>query len=332
MEGTVDQQKKRIKPFIATVRGREDHWIFKKPERRGAWSWMLEEARYKPEKERVGDKEITVPRGSFLGSERGIARKLEWTRSKTRRFINALKEKGELQVIEIAHKIYLFTILTYEEWQGYIVKDEEAESQTIEITEITPPENEVKRKKCPTELVGEQKPARTLVRRIRKYDGVIGRLRLTSTGVYCLYEPGERPGDWPGDCPETTIKSNDSSRFQTSKKERKNTINTRKKKASKKVITEEDLPKDFMQFWDVYPNTENKSIFTTYEKWCELDPSPELVAEIIQAVEDYKQTNDWKKAGGKWIPSPFKFLEKRRWMDKIKTSKGKTETGPYKVL
>lgn len=38
---------------------------------------------------------------------------------------------------------------------------------------------------------------------------------------------------------------------------------------------------------------------------------------IFQAVEAYKQSSDWLKEGGKFIPYPAKFLKEGRWKDKI---------------
>jgi hypothetical protein len=38
---------------------------------------------------------------------------------------------------------------------------------------------------------------------------------------------------------------------------------------------------------------------------------------IFQAVEAYKQSADWQKEAGKFIPYPAKFLKKGRWKDKI---------------
>jgi hypothetical protein len=38
---------------------------------------------------------------------------------------------------------------------------------------------------------------------------------------------------------------------------------------------------------------------------------------IFKAVEAYKQSADWQKEAGKFIPYPAKFLTKGRWKDKI---------------
>ncbi len=36
---------------------------------------------------------------------------------------------------------------------------------------------------------------------------------------------------------------------------------------------------------------------------------------VLTGLERWIDSDEWTKDGGQWIPSPVKFLEKRRWKD-----------------
>ncbi len=80
--------------------------------------------------------------------------------------------------------------------------------------------------------------------------------------------------------------------------------------------TKNDL---FDQFWSIYPKKVGKVVaISTFKK---IKPDKSLLKEIIEGVKKYKQTDQWKKDNGAYIPNPSTFLNQRRWEDEIKTKK-----------
>jgi hypothetical protein len=42
-----------------------------------------------------------------------------------------------------------------------------------------------------------------------------------------------------------------------------------------------------------------------------------IVEEIMSAPQKHKQSTDWQKDNGKYIPFPAKWLNERRWEDEL---------------
>jgi phage replication O-like protein O len=78
----------------------------------------------------------------------------------------------------------------------------------------------------------------------------------------------------------------------------------------------------FEEFYKAYPK--KKARRGAEKAWAKLNPSPELIKTILTALEKQKQSEEWKKENGKYIPYPATWLNGRRWEDEIpevKTSK-----------
>lgn len=73
----------------------------------------------------------------------------------------------------------------------------------------------------------------------------------------------------------------------------------------------------FELFWKVYPKKRDKG---NAEKWFEKNrPSEELVSLMIKQVERFKDTEDWKKENGQFIPYPTTWLNGKMWEDEFET-------------
>ena len=71
----------------------------------------------------------------------------------------------------------------------------------------------------------------------------------------------------------------------------------------------------FAAFYALYPKkTERKDALAV---WFRLKPDADLVRRICESVTRHAKTHDWTKEGGKWVPSPRKFLHGARWDDEI---------------
>lgn len=106
-------------------------------------------------------------------------------------------------------------------------------------------------------------------------------------------------------------KENDSFSSNTIKQETKN-------KAIKKQNKElnELQKKQFDKFWQAYPRKVSKK--EAQKSWKKINPSLELFEKILKALEMVKQTEQWKKDNGKFIPYPATWLNQERWTDEIK--------------
>jgi hypothetical protein len=71
----------------------------------------------------------------------------------------------------------------------------------------------------------------------------------------------------------------------------------------------------FELFWQAYP----KKVGKGYAKklFDKLKPSDELVEQMIRAIEAQKQSIDWKRDGGQYIPHPSTWLNQGRWEDSL---------------
>jgi hypothetical protein len=73
---------------------------------------------------------------------------------------------------------------------------------------------------------------------------------------------------------------------------------------------------EFQRFWTAYPNPKNKA--EAFKAWQKLRPDEALILVVLQAIEKQKQTFEWKKNGGQFIPYPASWLNGRRWEDELR--------------
>lgn len=69
----------------------------------------------------------------------------------------------------------------------------------------------------------------------------------------------------------------------------------------------------FDRFWSTYPRKVAKP--EGMKAWLKLKPDAKLAEQIIAGVEQAKQSRDWTKDDGQFIPHPSTFLNQRRWED-----------------
>ena len=74
--------------------------------------------------------------------------------------------------------------------------------------------------------------------------------------------------------------------------------------------TEDDslYPAGFLEFWNLYPVKLGKD--KAYDTWKRLRPDGQAVCD---GVRKWRQTNQWKRSSGRFIPRAAKFLEERHY-------------------
>ena len=70
---------------------------------------------------------------------------------------------------------------------------------------------------------------------------------------------------------------------------------------------------DFEAFWSAYPRRVAKK--AALRAWAKLKPSPDLVFVILADVERRKESEQWLKHGGGFVPYPASYLNGARWED-----------------
>lgn len=73
------------------------------------------------------------------------------------------------------------------------------------------------------------------------------------------------------------------------------------------------LPPRFDEFWQAYPRKVAKE--AALKAWTKLKPDDALAGVIIAAVRRKKESSQWTRDGGQYIPYPATFINGRRWED-----------------
>ena len=71
----------------------------------------------------------------------------------------------------------------------------------------------------------------------------------------------------------------------------------------------------FGAFWTAYPNKKAKP--AALKAFTKLKPNAELLAEMLKAITAQKQSPQWQKDNGQYIPMPSTWLNQERWNDEV---------------
>ena len=74
---------------------------------------------------------------------------------------------------------------------------------------------------------------------------------------------------------------------------------------------------DFDSFWKVYPKKKSKG--QAIKAFTRINPDEQLLATMIATIERAKNSADWLKEQGQYIPHPATWLNARGWEDEIPT-------------
>jgi|LSQX01.2.fsa_nt_gb hypothetical protein len=74
---------------------------------------------------------------------------------------------------------------------------------------------------------------------------------------------------------------------------------------------------DFDRFWEAYPKKVGKK--NAQSAWKRLKVKPPLFERIMSALEIQKQSDQWLKEKGRFVPNPSTWLNGERWEDSIES-------------
>lgn len=80
----------------------------------------------------------------------------------------------------------------------------------------------------------------------------------------------------------------------------------------------------FEKFWEAYPKKLKKA--AARKRFERLKPTPEMVESMLEAIAWQKETEEWRKEGGQFVPHPTTWLNQRRWEDERPVER---EDNPY---
>lgn len=74
--------------------------------------------------------------------------------------------------------------------------------------------------------------------------------------------------------------------------------------------------KDFEIFWEAYPKKKSKG--TAEKTWDKIRPNKNLIEIILNKIRIARESEDWQKENGKYIPYPATWLNAKGWEDEYK--------------
>ena len=117
----------------------------------------------------------------------------------------------------------------------------------------------------------------------------------------------------------------------TSKGHRADTLKNVKKEKKKSIrpsspgsTNGKGVEESFQIFYEAYPKRKSKG--KAWKVWENIKPRPELLKAMLDAIECAKNTEEWQKEKGKYIPYPATWLNARGWEDEIEAQ----EVDPWK--
>ena len=87
------------------------------------------------------------------------------------------------------------------------------------------------------------------------------------------------------------------------------------KQVKEKSKTENKQQEYFSIFWASYPKKVGKG--AAEKSWKKIKPTKDLLEKMLNAIETAKQSIQWNKDNGQYIPNPAKWLNQKRWEDEI---------------
>lgn len=82
----------------------------------------------------------------------------------------------------------------------------------------------------------------------------------------------------------------------------------------KQELTREQAER-FSRFWQCYPRKVAKG--EARKAWRQIDPDDELTERICSALDLARQTEQWRREGGRFIPHPATWLRREGWEDQL---------------
>jgi hypothetical protein len=90
-------------------------------------------------------------------------------------------------------------------------------------------------------------------------------------------------------------------------------VSTNKKEKKEKKEKNITHSLDFLSFWKAYPRKVAKP--EAWKAWKKLNGTRPSISEILKAIEEQKNSPQWIRDGGQFIPYPATWINQGRWTD-----------------
>ena len=121
---------------------------------------------------------------------------------------------------------------------------------------------------------------------------------------------------------ETEENRNKPEETENNRNEPKETETAKKEERRKK---KEEIDLYFARFWESYPRKEAKQ--TAKKAFEKLNPDEALLQTMLEAIERFKGSAQWREENGRFIPHPATWINQRRWEDEVKGGTGNAGYG-----
>ena len=291
-----------------------DRWLSEPFTRGQAWVDMFGLAQHTNGFFRVRGIKIAVKRGQLAYSQATLSKRWQWSRGKSRRYLNELEKAGDIVVQQKNHVTTVITIVNYNRWQGDSTIDGQQNGQQTDNRDFLDgahfqAKNAYSEKeKLPKQANGGQvegskptldcyvKTKQKIVQQNGQQNGIINNDR---NRVYNDRPLTDGTASSTADGQQTDIRRTSDGTHTKNDKNDKNDKN--------KYM--------FSIFWKSYPRKVNKA----YAKriFVKLNPSRQLFKKMLSAIEEQKNSIDWKRENGQFIPHPSTWLNGERWADEL---------------
>lgn len=92
-------------------------------------------------------------------------------------------------------------------------------------------------------------------------------------------------------------------------------VNTNNKEKKDKKENKEIYTSEFLQFYSAYPKHIGKE--PAWKAWQKRNGDLPDIKTLLQKIENQKNTENWKKENGAFIPHPATWLNNARWEDEV---------------
>lgn len=86
-----------------------------------------------------------------------------------------------------------------------------------------------------------------------------------------------------------------------------------------KIRQDKTYTSEFLLFYKTYPKHKAKN--DAWKAWKQLNSKRPPIDTILKAIENQKQSDEWQKDNGQFIPLPASWLRAGRWDDEVESSK-----------
>lgn len=225
------------------------------------------------------------------------------------------------------HKLWAF-------WSYCLLKASHKEHNAIvglEIVHLLPGQFIFGRKKAAQETSLTEQEIRTIIEFLKKAEN----LTIKTTNKYSIVTivnwdtyQGNGTDEQPSNQPTTNQQLTTYKNVKNVKNIKKTTIGhlfptgdcedthgilTNETETETKQKVSESVKNNFNIFWKAYPRKKSKG--DAEKVWNKIKPNQKLFDIILSKIDEAKNSNDWLKENGQFIPYPAKWLSRKGWED-----------------